>query len=84
MSSAAFAALVPLPVVIDAPGMYLSREGQRVRIETVSTKHDFGCIGHYPFRGVGTLKDAWHKSGRLYFGMECRNDIVAKVPEEQP
>ena len=74
-NSADFASLVTLPAVIDAPGEYLTRAGEHVVLTETTTKHRFGCHGTYP---CGT-PDHWHKSGRLYFGIECSNDIVSKV-----
>ncbi len=68
-----FAPLVNLPVVIDQPGSYHTREGLVVQVHTVSTQHDFGCAGAYP---NGT-KEHWHKSGRALAGTLTQNDIVA-------
>lgn len=70
-----FSSLVVLPVVVDAPGEYLTRGGERVRVTEVSTKPAFACRGEYP---NGT-RDAWHRSGRLYFGTLSLNDLVAKA-----
>ena len=72
---APFSNFVCLPTVIDAPGYYLTRGGETVHIPSVSTKHDFNNHGIYS-NGVS---EAWHKSGRLYFGQESKNDIVAKA-----
>ena len=74
MTSADFASLVILPVVIDAPGQYRTRSGETVVIDEVSSKHAFACRGVYP----SGQRDAWHKSGRLYFGQLSNNDIVEK------
>lgn len=71
-SQAYFAPLVLLPVVITGPGQYFTRLGEPVTIKRVSTSHDRGCMGTYP---CGTC-DGWHKSGRLYAGIESGNDIV--------
>lgn len=78
MSAAYFCPLVPLPVVIDEPGPYLTRRGETVTIERHGNGHSFDCSGRYP---DGT-SERWHKSGRLYSGFECRNDIVAKAEGE--
>lgn len=77
MSSAYFAPLVTLPSIIVQPGRYRTRSGDIVTLDAVSIRHDFGCVGSYP-NGV---RDAWHKSGRLYATGECRNDIVGKSDE---
>jgi len=74
MTSTHFAGLVTLPVVVDAPGLYLTRIGEQVRVDRASNRHDFACLGEYQ---CGTL-ERWHKSGRLFVGLECNNDIVAK------
>jgi hypothetical protein len=76
MSSAYFASLVLLEVIIDAPGEYLTRSGEQVTIEKASSRHDFGCIGRYA--GCGT-QDRWHKSGRLFAGQLSGNDIVSRA-----
>lgn len=69
-----FASLVPLPTVITEPGQYVTRANEVVTVSTVSTKHDFGCHGHYS-QGIS---EHWHKSGRILFGMETCNDIVKR------
>jgi len=74
-NTAAFANFVTMPTIIDAPGYYLTRGGERVLITKCTGAHSFGCTGTY---SNGTL-EAWHKSGRLYFGMQTVNDIVAKA-----
>lgn len=75
MSVAWFAALVVLPVVIDAPGEYVTRCGERVTIEVAVHSCSFACLGRYP---CGT-RDYWHESGRLYFDALSANDIVSKA-----
>jgi hypothetical protein len=70
-----FAPLVNLPVVIDQPGTYRTREGLVVQGHTVSTHHDFGCAGAYP---NGT-KEHWHKNSRVLAGPVALNDIVARA-----
>ncbi len=70
-----FAPLVVLPVVIDQPGDYRTREDLIVQVRTASTRHDFGCLGTYP-NGV---KERWHKSGRIFAGQRTVNDIVARA-----
>jgi hypothetical protein len=76
MSAAAFASLVTLPVVIVAPGRFVTRGGQVVDVAFASEKHDFGCRGSY---STGQA-EGWHKSGRLYFSQESANDIVGVAP----
>lgn len=67
-----------LPVIIDEPGMYATRDGEMVEIFGIVKSSTFGCLGHYP-NGLG---DSWHKSGRLnFFDVESRNDIVRKVDD---
>lgn len=75
MSTAHFAHLIALPVVIDAPGFYVTRGGEIVEIYQASPKHDFRCRGKYAQGFV----DGWHKSGRLYFSLHSTNDIVRKA-----
>lgn len=78
MSSAYFAPLVLLPTVIDSPGRYRTRGGEIVIIDTAPTHirhHAHDCFGTYEAEGI---RDRWHRSGRIYAGMECENDIVGK------
>lgn len=72
MTSAYFAPLVTLPTVITRPGSYVTRCGEIVSIKTATTSHVFGCHGIY---STGQ-RDSWHRSGRLFAGMESANDIV--------
>ncbi|MBW4656636.1 MAG: hypothetical protein KME20_26870 [Kaiparowitsia implicata GSE-PSE-MK54-09C] len=71
-SKAYFASLVLLPTIVTGPGNYVTRAGEIVTIETSTRWRDFACRGTYP-NGVA---DGWHRSGRLYAGIECANDIV--------
>lgn len=71
-----FAPLVTLPTIIIEPGEYRTRADDVVTIHTTSNRHDFGCHGHY---GADGVIDGWHRSGRLFAGMESGNDIVARV-----
>lgn len=72
MASAHYAPLVTKPVIITAPGCYLTRAGELVTINVASWRNDHGCVGTYS-NGVA---DRWHRSGRIYPGMESGNDIV--------
>jgi hypothetical protein len=73
MTSAYVYPLIFFPVVIDAPGQYRTRRGEVVTIGTVSTRHDWGCRGLYP----SGVPERWHKSGRIFAGQTCDNDIVS-------
>jgi hypothetical protein len=77
MTSAYLAPLVTKPVVIDEPGVYVTRAGELVDILKASARYDFNCRGQY--RQTPTVTDRWHKSGRLYPTILCANDIVQKV-----
>jgi hypothetical protein len=72
MRSSYFAPLVTLPVIIAAPGNYVTRDGQVVTIDTASSRHNFRCKGSYK-NGV---REGWHKSGRIFAGYETANDVV--------
>ncbi len=76
MSYAAYAQLVLLDVVITEPGDYLTRSGEVVEVFRTSSRHDHECYGRY----ASGQTDHWHKSGRLYFGMQSANDIVGRAP----
>jgi hypothetical protein len=67
-----FAPLVPLPRIIEAPGLYRTRAGELVTIEAASSRHRFECRGTYQ----GGMAEAWHPSGRLYASTETANDII--------
>lgn len=72
MTSAYFASLVTLPVVITDAGEYVTRSGETVTIHTVSSKHEFGCYGMYSDGVV----EHWHRSGRISASYITNNDIV--------
>jgi len=61
-----------LPVIVDAPGLYMTREGLQVEVTTITP---YRARGIYP-NGVC---ESWHKSGRIYCGQETINDIVSKI-----
>lgn len=71
-----FTSLVPLPVIIDSPGWYETRRGERVHMRSsTNSPTSMGCIGRYE----GGPCDGWHRSGRLYCTAESQNDIVRKI-----
>jgi hypothetical protein len=72
MASAYFAPLVNLPVIINGPGRYITRGGELVKVEVASWRNDFGCTGSY----LNMVPEKWHRSGRIFAGMESKNDIV--------
>lgn len=75
MPSAYMWPLVLLPVIIKTPGQYRTRSGGTVTLDSVPSgirQHAFDCRGAYP---CGT-REYWHRSGRLYAGTECANDIM--------
>lgn len=74
--------LVILPYVIQGPGDYVTRCGERVSITSVDSGTHYSprdsyssCRGTY---SCGTV-ESWHPSGRLYTSRECQNDIVRKA-----
>lgn len=74
--SAYFVPLLSCPVVIDELGEYITRSGERVYIERVSSRHDFGCTGYY---ADCSTPERWHKSGRISAGSETSNDVVRRA-----
>lgn len=74
MRSNYFAPLIPLPVIIDEPGAYVARKGERVTVSLASAEHAFSCHGNYS----GGVYETWHKSGRLHASTETENDIIRK------
>lgn len=75
MTSAYFASVVNLPIIVIEPGQYVTRAGETIVITAVSMRHDFGCKGTYP----NGIHESWHRSGRIFTGQECSNDIVSKI-----
>lgn len=76
VGSAYFAPLVTLADIITEAGDYVTRAGERVTIEQVSTRHDFMCVGYY--HDADRTRDGWHKSGRIYASKETQCDVVAR------
>lgn len=71
-----FIPLFSLPTIIEGPGDYLTRGGERVTIERTSARHDLNCVGHYTECGTA---ERWHKTGRIMATSETRNDIVKRL-----
>lgn len=76
MRSTYYVQLITLPIVIDGPGEFLTRCGERVKVVTTSTGHDLGNRGSYADCGI---EESWHRSGRISASRETPNDIVARV-----
>jgi hypothetical protein len=64
------------PVVITAPGQYVTRSGEVVEVDDDSSYH--WKRGRYQ---CGTV-ETWHRSGRIFSGTETANDIVQPVATE--
>jgi len=77
MTSPYFVPLISLPDIITESADYLTRAGEVVVIGEISKRHEFACVGHYRDQNKS---DFWHKSGRLYAGVESQNDIVGRAP----
>lgn len=75
-----------LPVVVDAPGMYITRCGHHVDIHKIAPNPDplttqFGAKGTLHRPGRRKRYEVWHVSGRhLVVGLSAW-DIVAKAPD---
>lgn len=66
-----------LPVIIDAPGVYVTRCGELVTIDRVSDSYlKPECYGVY---STGQ-RDSWHSTGRIFENLLSDNDIVSKLP----
>ena len=72
MNDSYFAPLVTLPAIVTHRGEYMTRSGETVRIDRITTMHDFGCCGVY----ADHTRECWHKSGRILASHETENDIV--------
>ena len=77
-----------LPVIIDAPGLYMTRDGRRVRIDRIDQRPEFLARGFAAkgsiermFRGKMKFHDynIWHVSGHAGALREHPRDIVAKA-----
>jgi hypothetical protein len=69
-----------LPIVVDAPGSYLTRGGDVVTVEIISTSGGYGyqnrADGHYS-TGV---RETWScRGGRVLPYSLSQNDIVART-----
>lgn len=71
---------ITLPVVIDGPGSYLTRGGDVVTVEQISSGLGFGyqnrAVGRY---SNGTVEFWSCRGGRVLPYYLSRNDIVSKV-----
>jgi len=70
-----FLSFLSLPTVVTSPGQYITRCGETVTVETVSRRPNFGCRGQY----TNGVREGWHHTGRLYFGMLSANDIIRRA-----
>lgn len=76
-----------LPIIIDRPGWYKTRQGLRVRIEKVrpNTHATFNCAGYLFLRERTALREAktewsnWQQNGRWKFLGGHPKDIVSKA-----
>lgn len=79
--------LSDLPVIIEAPGDYLTRDGRRVTIHEIKGPSTFSAKGHLwrMFRGKYVPKnyDIWHVSGRYKAVGESPEDIIKAVGEPE-
>lgn len=69
--------LFMLPRIIDGAGAYRTRDGNIVMIFEKRPHGQWCWQGRY--QTPPKVVDSWHATGRLYSGVECVNDIVAKV-----
>lgn len=74
-----------LPVLVDAPGYYVTRDGRRAKIERVKTgitAPTFNCSGYlYPPQGVRKAPEwnIWRANGRWGGTGENPKDLVRKA-----
>lgn len=83
MNDKAFVPLRELETVVDGTGDYVTRDGRRVTVYTISSGNETftvkGAI-HRENRGRYQAKDrmTWHKSGRCYPVLPSPDDIIVK------
>lgn len=76
-----------LPVIIDAPGDYRTRNGLRVAIDAIypPDTSTFNCKGHLlippriPGGRVKRVFQIWQQNGRFMAVGETGNDVVEKI-----
>jgi len=74
-----------LPLIVDGPGTYVTRGGDLVTVEAISTHRSYGyqnrADGHYS----NGIRETWScRGGRvLPYGESC-NDIVSKAAAGAP
>lgn len=66
-----------LPVLVEAPGPYLTRGGDIVRVKAVVGPGVFTAWARGEYED-GT-PEAWRTSGRIFQNIESPNDIVASL-----
>lgn len=75
--------LKDLPVIIDGPGDYTTRNGRRVTIHAIKGPSTFAAKGsiwkHKDRMGTNPDYGIWHVSGRFVFVGEHSLDIVKKI-----
>lgn len=77
--------LQELPVVIDRPGNYVTRDGSRVVIFSLNERPEgytmltFDARGSYARKNDTSKPEYWHISGRLHAFAEHPKDVVAKA-----
>lgn len=75
LDSSYFVPLFSKPVLVDAPGEYVTRSGEKVTVQKVSTAHNFGCRGTY----ANGAHERWHKSGCLFSSWPSPHDLVSRA-----
>lgn len=64
-----------LPVVITAPGVYITRSGERVQVTH--------CVGRYATGYYSSdTPERWHNSGRIFPVTDTANDILSPATIE--
>jgi hypothetical protein len=84
LTAVAHCALMNLPRVVDGPGVYRTRAGREVKIQSVIERSPEGLYGSYPLYGcLGThdcgTRDSWHTSGRISSAALTPHDLVEKL-----
>ncbi|MBD9544284.1 hypothetical protein IB276_33095 [Ensifer sp. ENS04] len=72
-----------LPVIIDKPGMYLTRNGRQVQIREIKEGSTFRAKGTWR-KGSRHRRnyDIWHESGRYMAVGEHAMDIVSHADHQ--
>jgi len=76
---------ITLPRIVDGPGTYITRGGDLVTIERISTSRGFGYQNRADGSYSNGIAESWScRGGRVLPFYLSQNDIVSKALVHQP